>query len=132
MLKHVIIERPLPGHEAEFVTLARRLWDVMAVRGWTTYTAWPMVAADEGEPALFDLGILGRALPPDGTTFVFEAVFPDRAALDVQLYTMRTDVEAVKIILAAAELIDGAASRAYVLQDWASSRFNTDAVATGG
>jgi hypothetical protein len=121
-LKHVIVERPLPGKVDEFVGLAHELWDLIDGRGWTTYMAWPMVAADEGEPTLFDVGILGRAVPPDGATFVFEAEFEDRQSLEAQLHAMRTDVEAVKIILTAADLVDRRRSRAYVLQDWRSAR----------
>jgi len=130
VVKHVIVERPLPGRVDEFVTLARRLWDLIADRGWVTYDAWPMVAADEGEPALFDYGILGRALPPRALTFVFEATFPDQAALEAQLQAMRTDHEVVSIILAAAELVDPTGSRAYVLQHWQSARIAPDGVVT--
>ncbi|MCU1376170.1 MAG: hypothetical protein JWO68_3456 [Actinomycetia bacterium] len=124
MLKHVIVERPRPERAEEFVVLAQRLWDLMAERGWTTYDAWPMVAADEGEPGLFDLGILGRALPPTALTFVFEATFPDRESLEAQLRAMRTDIDAVKIILAAADLVDRTGSRAYVLEHWTSFRLD--------
>lgn len=126
MLKHVIVERPLPGRVDEFVTLARELWDLMAEREWQPYRAWPVVAGDEGEPGLFDVGVLGRARRPDGVQFVLECEFPDRQALEGQLTAMRTDVEVVKIILAAAELLDRDASRAYVLQDWATSAYNPD------
>jgi hypothetical protein len=129
VVKHVIVERPLPGRAEDFVAVARRLWEVIAARGWVNYDAWPMVAADEGEPALFDLGILGRALRPSAVTFVFEATFPDQATLEAQLHAMRTDREVVSIILEAAETIDPRASRAYVLQHWSTSRFNPDATA---
>jgi hypothetical protein len=130
VVKHVIVERPLPGRVDEFVALAQRLWDLIAVRGWVQYDAWPMVAADEGEPALFDLGILGRALPPSALTFVFEATFPDQAALEAQLHAMRTDRDVVSIILAAGETVDPKGSRAYVLQHWTSARVSPDGVVT--
>jgi hypothetical protein len=130
VVKHVIVERPLPGRVDEFVTLARRLWDVIAARGWVTYDAWPMVAADEGEPALFDLGFLGRALPPSALTFVFEATYPDPAALEAQLHAMRMDREVVAIILAAGELVDRTGSRAYVLEHWTSARIAPDGAVT--
>ena len=126
----MIVERPIPGRVDEFVALAQRLWDLIAVRGWVHYDAWPMVAADEGEPALFDYGFLGRALPPSALTFVFEATYPDQAALETQLHAMRTDRDVVAIILAAGELVDPSGSRAYVLEHWTTARIAADGVVT--
>ena len=117
--KHVVVERPRPDRVDEFTALGEELMALMIDRGWHLYTAWNAVRGDEGEPPLFDVGILGRALPPDGALFVFECEFPDLGSLEAQLQAMRNDPEVVKLLLRGPELIDPAASRAYILEAWA-------------
>jgi hypothetical protein len=118
VVKHIIVERLRPGREDEFVALAVRLRVLMGERGWNQYTAWRMVAGDEGEPGMFDVGILGRAQQRDGNIVGFDCDFADRAALEAQLHAMRTDADAVKIIVQAAEMVESESSRAYIFEDW--------------
>ena len=118
VVKHVIVERPLPDRVEEFVACAIELRQVMTARNWAQYTAWRATPADEGEPTMFNVGILGRAVPFDPELVVLECTFADRAALEAQLEAMRNDAEAVKIILRAFDMVDVSASRAYVLEDW--------------
>ena len=116
MWKHVVIERPLPGKVDEFVAIGVELWGVLEERGWPIYKAWVVSAGDEGEPPLFDVGILGRATQPDGVTIAFESDFVTREALEATLDGMRADSEVVKRIVRAAELVDREASRSYILE----------------
>jgi hypothetical protein len=118
VVKHVIVERPLPDRVEEFVACALELRHVMAARGWEHYTAWRATIGDEGEPTMFNVGILGRAVPFDPELVVLECTFDDRAAFESQLEAMRNDSEVVKIILRAFDMVDTSVSRAYVLEDW--------------
>ena len=117
-MKHVIVERLRPGREDEFVALAIRLRVLMGERGWNQYTAWRMTAGDEGEPGMFDVGILGRAQQRDGSVVGFDCDFEDRETLEAQLHAMRTDPEVVKIIVQAVEMVEPDASRSYIFEDW--------------
>lgn len=118
MVKHVIVERPLPDRLEDFVARAMELRKVMRDRGWEQYTAWRGAPADEGEPAMFNVGILGRAVALDERVVLLTCDFDDRDALERQLEAMRNDHEVVTIILRAYETIDPELSRAYVLEDW--------------
>ena len=118
MLKHVIVERLRPGREDDFVALALELRVVMLERGWRQYTAWRAVAGDEGEPSMFDVGILGRAVALDGSAVGFECDFDSREQLEQQLQAMRNDPEVVKLLVRAMETVDPSASRSYILEDW--------------
>ena len=118
MLKHVIVERPHAGRVDEFVALAIELRLVMHDRGWVHYTAWRAGEADRGEPPLFDVGILSRAVPFDEGLVVLEAHFRDRDELETQLAAMRNDPEVVNILVKAMATVDRSASRSYVLEDW--------------
>lgn len=114
----MIVERLRPGREDEFVALALELRVLMEQRGWRHYTAWRAVAGDEGEPPMFDVGILGRAVALDGTAVGFDCDFDDREQLEAQLSAMRNDPEVVKVLVRAMETVDPTASRAYILEDW--------------
>ena len=118
MLKHVIVERPLPDRLDEFVACGLELRVLMNQRGWRPYTAWRTVAGDEGEPPMFDVGILGRPVPVGEGIAVFEGDFDDRGQLESQLQAMRNDPEVVKLLLRAMQTVDTSASRAYILEDW--------------
>jgi len=117
-LKHVIVERMKPGKRQQLEDLAMELRAHMEQRGWIHYKAWLGVAdVDQGDPPLFDVGILNRATPDDGIA-VFEGDFPDRETLESQLREMRNDPQVVKILIRAAELADRSASRSYVVESW--------------
>ena len=118
MLKHVIIERPLPGRVQDLEAFGIELRAMMRARGWRPYDAWRTVAGDEGEPPMFDVGILGRPVPAGEGLAVFECTYADRDELEAQLHAMRNDPEVVRLLLRAMETVDTAASRAYILEDW--------------
>ena len=117
MLKHVIVERVQAGREDDFVALTLELRVLMQERGWRHYRAWRAFAADVGEPGMFDVGILGRAVVVEGAVG-FECDFDDREQLEAQLQGMRSDPEVVKVLLRAMETLDASASRSYILEDW--------------
>jgi hypothetical protein len=114
--KHVVVERPLPGREDEFVACGVELQSLLTARSWRNYRSWTAEAGDEGEPPLFDVGILNRAASPEGRLHVFECDFGSRDELESQLRAMRNDIEVVRVLVRAQETADRAASRAYVLQ----------------
>lgn len=117
-LKHVIVERMKPGMADRLEDLAMELRALMSERGWIPYKAWRGTTdVDQGDPPLFDVGILNRATA-DETVAVFEGDFPSREALEQQLREMRNDPAVVKILIKAAELADRSASRSYVLESW--------------
>ena len=118
MLRHVIVERPLPGRMGELEAFGVQLRAMMRERGWRPYDAWLTVAGDDGEPPMFDVGILGRPVPDGEGLAVFECNFPDRDELEAQLHAMRNDPDVVKLLLRAMETVDTSASRAYILEDW--------------
>ena len=118
MLKHVIVEQPLADRLDEFVACGLELRALMRDRGWRPYTAWRSVAGDEGEPPMFDVGILGRPTPAGEGIVVFEGDFADRDQLEAQLHAMRNDPEVVKLLVRAMQAVDTSASRAYILEDW--------------
>ena len=118
MVKHVIIERPLPGCMDKLERHGVELQLLILRRGWTPYRAWRIDAAETGQAGLFDLGMLRLAGAIEEPIAVFEADFPDRAALERQLHALRNDTEAVGITVAASRLVDPEGGRSYVLQDW--------------
>lgn len=121
MLKHIVIEHPKPDSIHLLEAAGGELQKVLVARGWRPYRAWRASAPETDGPGHFDVGMLGRATVEADSVVVFEAEFPDRAALDAQLAAVRNDPEAVRILIKAQSFIEVEMTRVLIVESWLAS-----------